>query len=193
MSDPGEMIMITDLLDRNRSALVIIDVQEKLFPRVHDHEGVLARLDLLIAAAKLMGIPLILTEQYPKGLGTTIEEIRRMIPQTEPLTKTDFSCVAAAGFKERLASLHKDQIVLAGIEAHVCVAQTALDLASQGEKVLVVADAVSSRRPFDAQTALGRLQQSGLMLSTAEAVVFEWLRRAGTEEFKALQPKLKEL
>jgi nicotinamidase-related amidase len=193
MSETGELFMTADLLDRNRSALVIIDVQEKLFPRVHEHERVLARLDLLITAAKLIGIPLLLTEQYPKGLGATIEEIRGMIPDTKPLTKTDFSCVAAAGFKEQLASLNRDQIVLAGIEAHVCVAQTAMDLASLGGKVVVVADAVSSRRPFDAQTALARLQQLGLILSTAEAVVFEWLRRAGTEEFKALQPKLKEL
>lgn len=185
--------MTAELLDRNRSALVIIDVQEKLFPHVHDHERVLVRLDLLITAAKLMGVPVLVTEQYPKGLGSTIEEIRRMIPGTEPLAKTDFSCVAAAGFKERLASLHRDQIILTGIEAHICVAQTALDLAYEGERVIVVADAVSSRRPFDAQTALSRMQQCGLMLSTAEAVVFEWLRRAGTEEFKALQPKLKEI
>jgi nicotinamidase-related amidase len=185
--------MKVELLDRNRSALVIIDVQEKLFPRVHDHERVLARLDLLITAAKLMGIPMLLTEQYPKGLGPTIEAIRGMIPDTNPLTKTDFSCAASTGFKERLAALRRDQIVLVGIEAHVCVAQTALDLAAEGGDVIVVADAVSSRRPLDAQTALGRLQQSGLTLSTAEAVVFEWLRRAGTEEFKALRPKLKEL
>jgi nicotinamidase-related amidase len=184
--------MTAELLDRNRSALVIIDVQEKLFPHVHDHERVLVRLDLLITAAKLMGVPVLVTEQYPKGLGSTIEEIRKMIPGAEPLAKTDFSCVAAAGFKERLASLHRDQI-LTGIEAHICVAQTALDLASLGEKVVIVADAVASRRPFDAQTALSRMQQSGLMLSTAEAVIFEWLRRAGTEEFKALQPKLKEI
>jgi nicotinamidase-related amidase len=185
--------MIAELLDRDRSALVIIDVQEKLFPHVHEHERVLTRIDLLISAAKLMGIPLLLTEQYPMGLGGTIEEIRKLLPGVQPLTKTDFSCVAAPGFKEQLASLHRNQIILTGIEAHVCVAQTALDLAHKGERAIVVADAVSSRRPLDAHVALSRLQQSGLMLSTAEAVVFEWLRRAGTEEFKALQPKLREL
>ena len=87
----------------------------------------------MITAAKLMGIPLLVTEQYPKGLGATIEEIRKMIPGVEPLTKTDFSCVAAAGFKERLASLRRNQIILTGIEAHVCVAQTALDLAHRGK------------------------------------------------------------
>jgi nicotinamidase-related amidase len=185
--------MIAELLDRDRSALVIIDVQERLFPHVHEHERLLARIDLLISAAKLLGVPLLLTEQYPRGLGGTIGEIRQLLPGMQPLTKTDFSCVAAPGFMEQLASLHRNQIILTGIEAHVCVAQTALDLAHKGERAIVVADAVSSRRPLDAHVALNRLQQSGLMLSTAEAVVFEWLRRAGTEEFKALQPKLKEL
>ncbi len=185
--------MTTDLLDRNRSALVIIDVQEKLFPHVHEPDRMLARIDLLIFAAKLLEIPLLLTEQYPRGLGNTIEEIRKVLPEIQPLTKTDFSCVPAPGFAERLSSMHRDQIVLAGIEAHVCVAQTALDLASRVDKVIVVADAVSSRRPLDAQIALRRMEQSGLTLSTAEAVVFEWLRRAGTEEFKAIQPKLKQL
>ena len=185
--------MTTDLLDRDRSALVIIDIQKKLFPHVHEAERMLARIDLLIFAAKLLGIPFLLTEQYPRGLGNTIEEIRQALPEIQPLTKMDFSCVPAPGFAERLASMHRDQIVLIGIEAHVCVAQTALDLASRVERVIVVADAVSSRRPFDAQIALRRLEQSGLTLSTAEAVVFEWLRRAGTDEFKAIQPKLKQL
>jgi nicotinamidase-related amidase len=186
-------MMTTELLDRSRSALVLIDVQEKLFPHVHDYERVLARLDLLITGAKLMGVPLLLTEQYPQGLGRTVEEIRRMLPGIQPLTKTEFSCVLAAGFKEQLAALHRNQILLAGVEAHVCVAQTALDLSRQGERVVVVADAVSSRRPLDAEIALRRLEQNGLTLSTAESVVFEWLRRAGTEEFKAIQPKLKAL
>jgi nicotinamidase-related amidase len=186
-------MMTTELLDRNRSALVIIDVQEKLFPHVHDHERILARLDLLISGAKLMGIPLLLTEQYPKGLGKTIEPIRRMLPEIEPLTKMEFSCMPARGFIEHLVSLRRNQIILAGIEAHICVSQTALDLSRHGDRVVVVADAVSSRRPFDVQIALSRLEQSGLTLSTAESVVFEWLRCAGTEEFRAIQPKLKAL
>jgi nicotinamidase-related amidase len=180
-----------ELLDRKRSVLVLIDVQERLFPHVYEHSHLLARIDLLLFAANLLEVPLLLTEQYPKGLGSTIEEIRKAVPEAQPLTKMDFSCVPAPGFKERLSSLHRDQIVVAGIETHICVAQTALDLASQGEKVFVVADATSSRRLFDAQIALQRLDRSGLTVTTAEAVVFEWLRRAGTDEFKALQPKLK--
>ena len=98
--------MIAELLDRDRSALVIIDVQEKLFPHVHEHERLLTRIDLLISAAKLLGVPLLLTEQYPRGLGVTIGAIRQLLPGIQPLTKTDFSCVAAPGFKEQLASLH---------------------------------------------------------------------------------------
>jgi nicotinamidase-related amidase len=185
--------MKPELLDRNRSALVLIDFQERLFPNVHEHQRVMARIDLLLSAANLMHVPVLLTEQYPKGLGNTVEEIRKALPQAQPLEKMDFSCAAAPGFRELLSSLHRDQIVLTGIETHICVAQTALDLASQGENVFVVADATSSRRPLDAQTALQRMEQSGLTIITAESVVFEWLRRAGTEEFKALQPKLKAL
>jgi nicotinamidase-related amidase len=185
--------MQPDLLDRKRSALVLIDFQERLFPHVYDHTRLLSRIDLLLFAANLMGIPLLLTEQYPKGLGGTIEEIRRVLPEAQPLAKMDFSCVPAPGFKEQLASLHRDQVILTGIETHVCVAQTALDLAAHGQRVFVVADATSSRRPLDAQIALQRMDRSGLTITTAEAVVFEWLRCAGTEEFKAIQPKLKAL
>jgi nicotinamidase-related amidase len=183
----------SELLDRKRSALVLIDFQERLFPNVYEHSRVLTRIDLLLSAANLLEIPLLVTEQYPKGLGGTIDEIRKAIPEMRPLTKMDFSCVAASDFKERLSSLQKDQIVLAGIETHICVAQTALDLAAQGENVFVVADATSSRRPLDAQIALQRMERNGLTITTTEAVVFEWLRRAGTDEFKALQPKLKAL
>jgi nicotinamidase-related amidase len=193
MSGFGENKMKPELLDRDRSVLLLVDVQERLFPHVFEHRRVLARVDLLLTAANLLRVPLLLTEQYPKGLGSTIEEIRRIIPKVDPLVKMDFSCVPAPGFKERLSSLHRDQVVLAGIETHVCIAQTAMDLATQGEKVFVVADATASRRPVDAQTALQRMNQGGVVLVTAESVVFEWLRRAGTEEFKAIQPKLKAL
>jgi nicotinamidase-related amidase len=193
MSDFGANKMKPELLDRARSLLLLIDVQERLFPHVYEHQRMLLRVDLLLTAAKLLRIPLLLTEQYPKGLGGTIEEIRRIIPEVAPLTKMDFSCVPASGFKEKLSSLHRDQVILTGIETHVCVAQTAMDLAAQGEKVFVVADATSSRRPIDAQTALQRMNQNGVEVVTAESVVFEWLRRAGTDEFRAMQPKLKAL
>lgn len=185
--------MKSEMLDRNRSVLVLIDFQERLFPHVHEYESLLARIDLLLFAANLLHIPVVLTEQYPKGLGATIEPIRKLITNVHPLEKLTFSCAAAPDFKEWLTSFRRNQILLTGIETHICLAQTALDLASQGENVYVIADATSSRRPLDAQIALHRLDRSGLTITTAEAVVFEWLRRAGTEEFKAMQPKLKAL
>lgn len=183
--------MKCELLDRDRSALVCIDFQERLFPHVQEPQRVLSRVDLLLSAAKLLGVPLLVTEQYPRGLGPTIEPIRRAFPDLRPVEKMDFSCAASAAFLERFAALHRDQIVLSGIETHICVAQTALGLVSRGENVLVVADATASRRNLDAQTALHRLDQAGIPLVTAEAVVFEWLRRAGTAEFKAIQAKVK--
>ena len=183
--------MKPELLDRNRSVLVVIDIQERLFPHVFQNRQMLVRVELLLEAARVMQIPVLLTEQYPKGLGRTIEEISKAIPDTAPLEKMDFSCVPAPGFREALKFYHRDQILLAGIETHVCVTQTALDLASQGESVFVVADATASRRELDAQLALERLSRSGLTVVTAESVVFEWLRRAGTDEFRAMQPKLK--
>ncbi len=185
--------MAIELLSRERSVLVIIDVQEKLFPHISERQRILPRIDLLLSAAKVLAVPVILTEQYPKGLGTTIVEIRQALPAYDPLVKIDFSCVPATGFKERLTAYHRDQILLAGIETHVCVSQTALELASQGKKVFVIADATGSQRPLDAQIAVRRLERNGIAVTTAEAVVFEWLRRAGTDEFKAIQSKLKAL
>jgi nicotinamidase-related amidase len=180
-------------LSRRRSVLVVVDVQERLFPHVSRGKRLLSRIDLLLAAAALLDIPVIVTEQYPAGLGGTVEEIRRGLPKYDPIEKLDFSCVPAPGFLERLEALQRDQIVLAGIETHVCIAQTAMELHAQGRSVHIAADAVSSQRPLDSQLALERLRQNGLTVTTAEAVVFEWLRRAGTAEFKALQGKLKAL
>jgi nicotinamidase-related amidase len=185
--------MKSEMLEKDRSTLLVIDVQDRLFPHIHERQSMLVRIDLLISAAKLMNIPVLATEQYPKGLGKTIAEISRVIPDVQPLEKVDFSCLPAPGFKDRLASLQRRQVILTGIETHVCVTQTALDLIAHGEEVFVVADATGSRRALDAETALRRLDHAGAVIMTAESVVFEWLRRAGTDVFKALQPNLKAL
>lgn len=183
---------MSELLDRARSVLVVIDVQEKLFPAICERERVLGRLELLIAAAGVFEIPVVLTEQYPAGLGPTVGEIRDLLPEVRPLEKIDFSCVSSPGFCERLYELGRNQIVLAGIETHICVAQTALELDFQGERVFVAADATSSRRPIDHEVGLRRMGRAGITLTTAESVVYEWLRRAGTEEFKRLRTRLRD-
>jgi nicotinamidase-related amidase len=185
--------MKSEMLEKDRSALLLIDVQDRLFPHIYERQSMLTRIDLLLSAAILMKIPVLATEQYPKGLGKTIDEISRKIPDLQLVEKLEFSCLAAPGFKDRLASLQRRQIVLTGIETHVCVTQTALDLIAHGQEVFVVADATGSRRALDAEIALCRLDRAGAVIMTAESVVFEWLRRAGTDAFKALQPNLKAL
>ncbi len=188
MASPG-------LLDRARSVLVVVDVQEKLLPAIPDRDRLLGRVALLLDAARALGVPVIATEQYPRGLGATVAVVRDALPAgTTPLEKTMFSCAAAPGFRERLAATGRDQVVLAGIEAHVCVAQTALELAADVVRtVFVAADGVASRRADDARVALDRLRGAGITLLPAESVVFEWLRDAARPEFKALQPALKAL
>jgi nicotinamidase-related amidase len=186
-------MMKPGLLDQNNSVLLLIDVQERLFPHIHAKQEMLLRIDLLLSAANLLKVPVLATEQYPKGLGKTILKIQHLIPDIQPLEKMDFSCLPAPGFKDRLAALERRQIVVTGIETHVCVTQTVLDLVAHGDEVFVVADATGSRRQQDAETALRRLEKRGAVILPAESVVFEWLRRAGTEPFKALQPKLKSL
>jgi nicotinamidase-related amidase len=185
--------MKSEMLEKDKSALLLIDVQDRLFPHIHECQNMLVRIDLLLSAANLMKVPVLATEQYPKGLGKTISKISQTYPSLRPLEKVDFSCLPAPGFKDSLAALQRRQIVLTGIETHVCVTQTALDLIEHGEEVFVVADATGSRRALDAETALRRLERAGATILTAESVVFEWLRRAGTDEFKALQPNLKAL
>ena len=183
--------MPNHLVSRDACALLIVDVQERLMPVIHEAAGVLDRIALLADAARRLGIPVLVTEQYPKGLGVTVDTIRAAVPDYDPVVKVEFSCVPVPAFAARWSALGRSQVVLAGVEAHVCVAQSALDLAAAGVQVYVPADATSSRRPLDRAIALDRMRGAGVTVTTAEAVLFEWLRRVGTEEFKAVSQRLK--
>lgn len=183
------------LLARDKSQLLIVDVQEKLLPAVSDPERVAERCARLIQAAKALGVPITVSEQYPKGLGGTVEALRYALGNgAAVLDKTEFSCARNALLRERLNTLRRDgrsQVVIGGIEAHVCVTQTALDLEGQGFEAFVVADAVSSRAKANRRLALARLARDGVDVVDSEMVIFEWLGQAGTPEFKALQPLVK--
>lgn len=183
------------LLDRARSVLVIVDVQDKLLPAIADRDRLFSRLELLIETAKLLAIPVVSTEHYPKGLGPTADRIRLALPaDATPLLKTTFSCLGAPEFRDRLVATGRNQVVIAGIEAHICIMQTSLELAADPSRsVFVVVDAVSSRRPEDTRVALDRLRDAGVTLLPAESAVFEWLRDSRDPAFKALQPALKAL
>lgn len=182
-------------LARNRSQLLLIDVQERLLPAIHDRERVEQRCRRLIQCARRLEVPVTVSEQYPKGLGPTTAPLRDVLGNAATvLPKTAFSCLGEPALAARLEALRtagRDLIVIAGIEAHVCVAQTALDLAAGDWEVFAAADALGSREPESRALALDRMARHGIDVVDSEMVMFEWLERAGTPEFKELQELLK--
>lgn len=173
------------LIDRDTSTLMVIDMQQRLLPVIHDWYRVLDNAMWLIALAQRLDVPVIASEQYPRGLGPSHERIRAVVPAAAVFDKVDFSCVTN-GRMATQASAGRRQLVLCGIESHVCVLQTALDLCALGRDVFVVADAVGSRHPSDRQLALERMRQQGIEIVSREMVAFEWLRRADTAEFRQI-------
>jgi nicotinamidase-related amidase len=177
-------------LDRARAALAVIDVQEAFRPAVLDFEQVAGNVGVLVQGAQILGLPVIVTEQYPKGLGNTVPEVAGHLEGVEPIEKVCFSAVAADGFPAALDA-ERDQVVLCGIEAHVCVNQTAEDLLATGREVHVVKDAVSSRTADNRELGLHKMERSGATLTSVETALFELLRAAGTPEFKQVQALVK--
>lgn len=174
------------LLNKEDSLLLLVDVQEKLAPLVLYYEAFIARCEWLLKLAQRMSVPVLVSEQYPKGLGSTVGQIRPYFDKNECIEKVHFSCMQQPNYTRRLHELNKNQLIVMGIEAHVCVLQTVLEMKNVGFDVYVVADAVSSRYEPDLKYALKRMNQEGVQLITAEMVFFEWLRQAGTPEFKSL-------
>ncbi|HXV24946.1 MAG TPA: isochorismatase family protein [Alphaproteobacteria bacterium] len=179
------------ILDRQRSALLIVDVQERLAPAIANIEEILARIELLIRAALQLGVPLAFTEQYSAGLGTTLGKVRDLAPRAPVVAKMHFQATLEPGLEAWLAKEGARQIVIAGTEAHVCVLQTALGLVVNGYEIFLVADAVGSRRDRDRELAIDRLRSAGCCVVSAEMVVFEWVKRAATDEFRAILSLIK--
>jgi len=176
------------ILDRERSVLLVIDLQESYRGKLANEPRVVATAAKLLDAAGLLGIPVVVTEQYPKGLGATRDELVSHLPASaRRFEKTSFSCLGAPGLREHLRELGREQVVVAGIETHVCVSQTVHDLLGKGVEVHVPADAVGSRHEIDYERGLERMERAGAVVSTVEAALFELLERAGTPEFKAVQ------
>ena len=179
------------ILDRQHTALLVIDIQERVHAVMRYRETVEANALKLIRGCQLLRVPIFLTEQYPKGLGHTISSIRNALQTTLPLQKMSFSCCGSEDLMKVLQEKGLRHAVLAGIETHVCILQTALDLLANDYQVHVVRDAVSSRHELDHQTALQRLQQAGAIVTTAEAVLFELMERADSAEFKEVSKLIK--
>lgn len=172
---------------RGASQLTVVDVQEKLCAAMRQEalQDVVKNCGILLQAAQLLEIPVIHTEQYPQGLGPTLAALGAWLGPENAVEKTCFSCCDESAFRARL---HRDrpQIVLAGMEAHICVLQTALQLQESGRQVFVVEDAVLSRRASSKQNALARLRQAGIIVTNTESVVFEWLKVAEGDAFKQI-------
>lgn len=173
--------------------LVIVDVQERLFNAMDSErrDDMIRNIKTLGATARRLGLPVLVTEQYPKGLGHTLPELRALLDDVTPLAKTAFSCCGAEGFVERLRATGADQVILAGIEAHVCVLLTALDLLGMGFRVSIVADAVCSRSPAKLEIGLAQARQAGAVVTATETVVFQLLGKADTDAFREISKLLR--
>lgn len=187
------MVEVAGLCHAERSCLIMVDAQTRLLGAMapEDRTSLVERGRRLLEATDRLEIPVLATEQYPKGLGGTEETLRQAAPETTRwFDKTCFSCCGARGFGTALVA-DRPQTVLFGMETHVCVLQTALELQAQGKEVFVVEDAVCSRSPENRTNALARLRQSGVIVTNSESVLFEWLGDARHEHFKALTAALK--
>jgi len=172
------------LISKDEPALIVIDFQDKLFTHIAEKETLLENLEKLIKFMHITKIPIIVTEQYPKGLGSTVPEIKNLISDFKPIEKLEFSCFGSQEFKKALEKTGKKTLILAGIETHICVTQTAIEGLENGYKIYVVEDATSSRTLQDKATAINRMRQNGATIVSTEMLIYEILKKAGTPEFK---------
>ena len=166
--------------------LVIVDVQEKLFPVMKDRHTLLKNLIILIKGFQLFRLPVIITEQVPEKLGNTIEEVASLFDKIDPVVKSSFSCLGESKFLERLEKIHTDGIILAGIESHVCVYQTSHDLIGRSKHVEVVVDSISSRNINSHNTAITRMKMEGVSLTSVEMLLFFLQKNASGDTFRNL-------
>ena len=179
------------ILNKDDSLLLIIDVQEKLVASL-DKDVIVKRASILANAAKIMAIPMLVTQQYSKGLGQTVSAVSQMFDDTTKIfEKTSFSAVREEGFLELIKSYKKNQIIICGIETHVCVHQTAFDLINEGFEVFIAKDACASRRKYEFKQGIERMQENGANISCVEIILFEWLKTAKSPYFKEVQALIK--
>jgi nicotinamidase-related amidase len=179
------------MLKLDNTVLVMIDIQGKLLNAMYEKEALLENAQKLIKGLQVLGVPVLLTEQNPKGLGPTQPELMQLLTSIQPLPKFCFSCYQDAGFKQAFSVLNRKQVLICGIEAHICVYQTALELLAQGCEVQIIADVVSSRSARNRDIALMRMQSEGAKLTTVEMVLFELLQTAESMKFKEIQKVIK--
>lgn len=179
-------------LEPRQCALLVIDIQEKLLPPIHEKERLIRNSQLLIRLADMLSLPIIATTQYAKGLGPIVPEIASLLPATRPLDKLEFGCFGNGEFCSNLAQLQgRNTLLLCGMETHICVLQTALGALNQGHLIHVAADAVSSRTELNWKLGLERMRDAGVVISSTEMMIYELLGKSGTPEFKQILQYLK--
>ena len=176
---------------KDRTAALVIDMQERLYPFIFDNENLTRNVSKLIEGLKIIGIPIFVTEQYVKGLGPTIGPVATILGDHPRIEKMSFSCCDESRVMEGIAVSGKENILIAGIESHVCVLQTVVDFISNGYHPIVVEDCVSSRKENDKRMAIERMRQEGAIITTVESILFELLRYSGTEQFKGISKLVK--
>lgn len=180
------------MITPEETLLLIIDVQGRLAASVTDATNVEAAIGRLVRGCSVLEVPVMVTEQYPKGLGHTVESLRELLPGAEPIEKLSFSCCGNETFMERLRSFNRNEILIVGMEAHVCVYQTAVELLDFGYNVHLVTDGVTSRSEANRQLGISCIERAGAFLTSTEMALFELLRTAGTDRFKAVSAIVKE-
>lgn len=180
------------LLKADACCLMVIDVQARLAPAIPEADAITRAILRLLRGAGRMRVPILASAQYPEGLGPTLDAVAGAMPTEAVIEKTSFSCLAEPDFAARFTELGRTQAVLTGMEAHVCVLQTAISLLEAGISTYIGVDAVGSRHRIDSEVALSRLSRLGAHLVTSEMVLFEWLQRAATPTFREVLPLIKE-
>ncbi len=180
-------------LQAENCALLVVDIQEKLLPPIHEKDRLVRNAQLLLRLAAILNIPVVATTQYEKGLGKTVPEVASLLPATTPLDKLEFGCFNNQGFCSTMRSLpgQRNTVLVCGMETHICVLQTALGALNRGYLVHVAADAVSSRSEFNWKIGLERMRDAGAVISSTETIVYELLRASGTAAFRQMLPYLK--
>jgi len=184
---PSSSEIARQMLNAEQCALVVVDIQEKLLPPIHEKERLVRNSQLLIRAAKILSLPVIVTTQYSRGLGQTVPEIASLLPDVTPLDKLEFGCFRNGQFCSSVAGLNRrNTLLLCGMETHICVLQTAMGALAQGHCVHVAADAVGSRSELNWKLGLDRMRDAGAVISSTEMMIYELLGKSGTPAFKEM-------
>lgn len=178
-------------IKREKTIAILVDMQERLFPHIHEHDVLEQNAIKLIRGLQTLELPIWVTEQYTKGLGATIPSVQAALANYQPVEKITFSCCGAPGLMASLRESNVRNVILMGIEAHACVLQTAVDLLENGYAPVVIEDCISSRKINDKKVAVARMQQEGVVISTYESILLELCVEAGTETFKTISKIIK--